>query len=212
MEINKRGTYYFFALLSFIVATGLACSALSASPTSAPAPTVAPAAPADTQAPADNSTPSSTNNSSALTTFTDKNSYYAIDLPGDWTHKTGTDKNTYWDRFEAPDKHAFIENVAYDDGTPWTGGQNGKGALALLNSTYSSTGKEGDIRVTDDSIQKDGSERLTWSSKGGGYSGVSFFEIRNKTTFLMFTVWWDNDYESTYRQTLDDVITSYRTP
>jgi len=211
--MKDRGTHYLLAFLSFIVATGMACSALSPSPTSTPEPTSAPPTqmPA-TQAPTDNAGSTQTGNSSALVTFTDKNNFFAIDLPGDGTHKSGTETNAYWDRFASPDQHAFIENVAYDDGTPWTGGSNGRGALELLNSTYSSTGKEGDIRVTDDSIQKDGSERLTWTSKGGGYSGVSFFEIRNRITFLMFTVWWDNPYEGTYQQMLDDVITSYRTP
>ena len=211
--MKARSLCYSLAFVSFILATGLACSALFPSATSAPP--AAPATEGPTQAPSDNGGSTGNTgagNNSAPATFTDKNNYYAIDLPADWTHETGTETNAYWDRFEAPDHHAFIENVAYDDGTPWTGASNGRGALALLNSTYSSTGKEGDIRVTADSIQNDGSERLTWTSKGGGYSGVSFFEVRNKTTFLMFTVWWDNPYEDTYRQMLDDVIASYRTP
>ncbi len=217
--MKVRGGHYLLGFLSFIAAIGIACSLVTGSPTSVPQPTTAPAAtpvpptqPPATPAGSTQAAVTEASNSSALVTFTDKNNYFSIDLPGDWTHKSGTDTNLYWDRFEAPDQHAFIENVAYDDGTPWSGGANGRGALALLNSTYSSTGKEGDIRVTDDSIQKDGSERLTWTSKGGGYSGVSFFEIRHRTTFLMFTLWWDNGYEEAYRQIVDDVIHSYRSP
>jgi len=118
----------------------------------------------------------------------------------------------YIDTFTSPDKNAFIENIAFDDGTVWTGNSNGKGALYLLNYRYSFTKKEGDIRISDDSIQNDGSERLTWTSKGGGYSGLSYFEVRNKTTFLMFTVYWNNDSESTYIDTLDKVVSSYRLP
>ena len=57
---------------------------------------------------------------------------------------------------------------------------------------YSNTGKVGDIRVSSDQIMDDGSERLEWKSKGGDYSGVSFFETRgsDNSTFLMFTAWW----------------------
>ena len=82
----------------------------------------------------------------------------------------------------------------------------------MLHQFYSDTGEEGDIRVSDDSIQKDGSERLTWESKGGDYSGISFFEVRDRTAFLMFTVWWDNDYEDQYLDLLNSVIESYRVP
>ena len=61
-------------------------------------------------------------------------------------------------------------------------------------------------------MQKDGSERLTWTSKGGNYSGISFFEIRKPTAMLMFTVWWDNDYKDQYGDVLNQVIESYRIP
>ncbi len=217
--MNPRGLHYLLVFLSFITAIGLACATLTSTPTAEPQPTSPPStqASADTAStalppqtvPTDSSVPS---DSSAPATFTDQNKLYAIDVPGDWTHTTGTDTNLYWDHFEAPDQHAFIENIVFDDGTPWTGGSNGKGALYLLNNTYSNTGKEGDIRISDDKIQKDGSERLTWTSKSGNYSGVSFFEVRNRTTFLMFTLWWDNEYEDAYRDMLNGVIASYRTP
>ena len=58
----------------------------------------------------------------------------------------------------------------------------------------------------------DGSERLTWSSRDGGYSGMSFFEVRNKTTFLMFTVEWVNEAESDYADILNRAIESYYVP
>ncbi len=178
----------------FVLLVGLACG--SSSPTATTAPVTNPPTPG----------------SSALTTFTDQSNFYSIDLPGDWTHKNGSGTHYYYDRFTSPDQHAFIENVAYDDGTAFTGSQNGQFALQLLHQFYSSTGQPGDIHVTDDSIQKDGSERLTWYSTGGAYSGVSFFEVRNSTTFLMFSAWYDDAFKSTYVDTLDAVVSSYRTP
>ncbi len=159
------------------------------------------------------STPSSgTPSSGGLTTFTDKNKFYQIDVPSDWVHTSGTETNAYTDTFTSPDKNALVENVAYDDGTVWTGSSNGAAALALLNSYYSYTGKEGDIRISEDKIQPDGSERLTWTSKGGGYSGISYFEIRNRTTFLMFTIEWSNSAQAQYFDTLSAVVASYKLP
>lgn len=199
--MKKRGILYLFGFGALMLAVGLACGS-SSTPTAEP-----------TQEP--QATPTSGAASNATVTWTDQNKYFAIDLPGDWSHsqKVDTQKNYwYWDSLAAPDGHAKVESVVYDDGTAWTGSQNGREALYLLNKFYSNTGKEGDIRISNDSIQKDGSERLTWSSTGGKYSGVSFFEIRNQTAFLMFTTMWDNDYASKYESVLNDVVSSYTVP
>jgi hypothetical protein len=218
-NMKNRGLYYLLAFAALMLIVGLACSSASTStaePTSVPA-TQAPAADSgSTGSNGSNANASGTSlsssGSSALVTFTDKNNYYAIDVPGDWKHETSSGDNYYIDTFTSPDSAAVVENIAYDDGTPFNGSDNGKFALQILNQNYSKTGKEGDIHVTDDSIQKDGSERLTWSSKAGAYSGVSYFEIRNKTTFLMFTIDWGNDKKADYFDTLSSVVTSYRAP
>ncbi len=203
--MKPRGNFYLLGFVALILTVGLGCSALSGTATAEPVNTTA--------ATTSEATAGTTQGaSSALVTFTDQNQYYEIQLPGDWAHTNGKDTNFYWDRFSAPDKNAFVENIAYDDGTVWTGSTNGKAALFLLNQVYSNTGKEGDIRVTDDSIQPDASERLSWKSKGGGYSGVSYFEVRKKTTFLMFTMVWNNDQQSTYIDTLNKVVASYKNP
>ncbi len=214
--MKNRGFHYLLVLLSFIVAIGLACKALSpSSPTSAPAPTTAPVVTqslVSTEAPGNNSSATEATTSSDLVTFTDKNKYFAIDVPANWTHETSSGEHYYIDTFTSPEKGAVIESIVYDDGQPFTGTDNGRFALQLLNQNYSKTGSEGDIRITEEKQQSDGSDRLTWTSKAGGYSGISFFEVRNKTTFLMFTVDWGNDYKDTYFDLLGNVITSYRAP
>src|SRR5512135_874227 len=213
-KMKNQGIHYLLAFLSFVIAIGIACSGGSASPTQPPPPTAVPVQPTavpvqpTVAAPPTETTPSG----SDVLTFTDQNKYYQIDLPADWNPTTGTDTNVYWDTFRSPDKHAAVENVAYDDGTPWSGKDSGKAGLYLLNHTYSSTGSEGDIHVTEEKRQSDGSDRLLWYSQGGKYSGISFFEIRGSTTFLMFTVWWDNPYKDQYIDTLNKVIESYRVP
>lgn len=216
--MKNRGLHILLAFLSLIVASGLACSALTGSPTSAPAPTVAPPptqASVATEAPAPTKAPAGTQSSSTgsdLVTFTDKNNLYQIDLPSDWTHSTVTEQYDYIDTFTAPDRNAKIENIMYDDGSSWSGKNSGKAALFLLNRYYSNTGAEGDIRVTEEKQQKDGSDRLTWTSKSGGYSGVTFFEVRGNTTLLVFTAWYANSAEKQYQDILNNVISSYRVP
>ena len=155
------------------------------------------------------STPSS--GSGGPTTFTDQNNLFVIDIPSDWTYAHSTGDSIYYDTFKSPDELALVESIVYDDTSGYAASLKGKYALYLLNTVYSSTGQEGDIRISDDSIQKDGSERLTWTSKGGGYSGISYLENRG-STFLFFTVEWSNSAEAQYRDTLGAVITSYHVP
>lgn len=213
--MRNQGFRYLLGFLSFIVTTGLACSVIAPTPTPEPPipptpvlPTVAPptAAPVATEAATEAST-----TSSELVTFTDQNNYFQIDVPGDWKHTTSSGEHYYWDTFTSPDGGAVIENYVYDDGTPWSGKDSGRYALAVLNQLYSKTGSEGDIRISEEKKQDDGSDRLTWTSKGGKYSGISFFELRD-TAFLMFTVNWGNDYKDQYSDILDSVVSSYRVP
>ena len=154
-------------------------------------------------------------NTGGLVTFTDQNDHYAIDVPSDWAYSQTVDseKNYYYiDTFTSPDQMALVENIVYDDGKPFTGNDKSKFSLYLLNTFYSKTGKEGDIRVSDYRMMQDGSERMVWTSKAGGYSGITFLETRSSTTFLLFTVKWVNSAEDQYKSILDDVIASYRVP
>lgn len=144
--------------------------------------------------------------------FNDRNDLCQFEVPDDWTYGESSGDSYYIDQYKAPDEQALIENIVYDDGSPFTGNSKGKFALALLHRFYSDTGKEGDIRITDDKIMPDGSERLSWTSRGGGYSGMSFFEVRNKTTFLMFTVEWVDGAEDLHVDNLDHAIETYVVP
>lgn len=216
MIMRTRGYVYLSAFGVLILAIGLACGPVTTVTTPQVVVVTATAAPVNTAtvitAPATDAASTTTSGTGQVTTFTDQSKFFAIDVPSDWVHTTGTASHAYSDTFTSPDKHAFIESVVYDDGTVWSGSQSGAAALQLLNQYYSNTKKEGDIKVSEDSIQQDGSERLTWISKSGGYSGVSFFEVRNRTSFLMFTNAVDNAYTDQYRTLLDNVVSSYRTP
>jgi hypothetical protein len=209
--MRSKGFHYLLGFLSFIVATGLACSVVA--PTATPEPPMPPtpmpatAMPAVTEAAIGTEAPGS----SGLVTFTDQNDFFQIDVPAEWKHTTSSGEHYYWDTFTSPDGGAVVENYVYDDGTPWSGKDSGRYALAVLNQLYSKTGSEGDIRISEEKKQDDGSDRLTWTSKAGGYSGISFFELRD-TAFLMFTVNWGDDYKDQYMDALDNVVASYRLP
>ena len=212
--MKASGFRFLFLFVAFVLIVGLACNfgATPAAPTSVP-----PVKPTDPPPTAVQATEPPTNNSGGnssggLKTFTDQNDLYEIQVPSDWTYKQVTGENYYIDQFTSPDEKALVENITYDDGTPFTGSQNGQFALKLLNKFYSNTGDVGDIRVTGDQIQPDKSERLEWTSKSGGYSGYSYFEIRNKTTFLMITIEWVDSYQDQYIDTLNAVIKSYSVP
>jgi hypothetical protein len=220
-ELIMKSQYpMLFAFMAMLLAVSLACNGgatPTSVPTSVPAPTKAPAQPQPPSNPSDPSAPSApsgNNNSSDIVTFTDKNDLMAFDLPGDWTYESGEADNYYYDTFTSPDTTAKMENLVYNDGSAFVANQNGKFALYLLHNIYSATGKEGDIRVTGDSLQEDGSERLTWESKSGGYSGVSFFELRGSDnhTFLMLTAWWDNDVDQTTMDVINTAISTYHIP
>jgi hypothetical protein len=110
------------------------------------------------------------------------------------------------DTFTSPDEHAFIENITYDDGEAISRSDAGAFALELMKEFYA-----GDIQVSDDQVQPDGSERLTWHSPSGGYSGISFLETRG-TTFLLFSSIWDDPYEDDYLDSLRYTIETYDVP
>ncbi len=139
-------------------------------------------------------------------TFTGPAELFSIKVPTAWRYEQSSSDTTVVDTFYSPDEHAIVQNIAYDDGTAVTKSDAGAFALALLRNFYAE-----DIKITGDKVQPDGSERLTWYSPSGEYSGVSFFESRG-TTFLLFTVMYDDAYENTYLDTLDYIISTYDVP
>jgi hypothetical protein len=147
-----------------------------------------------------------------LTTFTDQNKYYEIQLPKDWKHEHSSGDHYYVDTFSSPDGNAVIQNIAYDDGTPITGSTNAQFALDLLDKYFSVSGQSGSITISDTSMMNDGSERISWVSASIEASGISFIEVRNKTTFLIFTSEWKNKFKSQYFNIIDQIVASYTVP
>lgn len=165
------------------------------------------------------STPSSA--SGDLTTFTDQNNLLAFDLPGDWTYEhvelgnqVYSDADAYSDTFASPDESAKMESLVIFASTTVTNSVSAGVALDLLHRYYSATGKVGDIRISSDQIMQDGSERFKWTSKSGGYSGLTYFELRgsNKKTWLMLTAWWSDGADQATLDVINNAISSYYVP
>jgi hypothetical protein len=139
-------------------------------------------------------------------TFYGPGDLFSIDVPIPWTYDMVEGDVFIVDTFTSPDEHAFIENISYDDGEAISRSDAGAFALELMKEFYA-----GDIQVSDDQVQPDGSERLTWHSPSGGYSGISFLETRG-TTFLLFSSIWDDPYEDDYLDSLIYTIETYDVP
>lgn len=151
---------------------------------------------------------------SISSTFVDQNNLFAIDLPADWTDATESQSDHYTDTFTSPDGSAKIESLIYNDGQPFEEAKNKDFALYLLNTYYSSTGKAGDITITSNQMIENGTQRNEWNSKSGGYSGVSFFELRgdDKATFLMFTAQWKDGTDQAILDMVNQIIATFRVP
>ncbi|MFM8874561.1 MAG: hypothetical protein ACKOGC_00700, partial [Anaerolineae bacterium] len=159
-----------------------------------------------------------------MVTFVDQNNLLAFDLPGDWTYEHTdhgdaiyTDVDAYTDTFTSPDESVIIESLVMfaNPGVKVDNSTSQYVALDILNTYYSSTGtNNGDIRISSDQIMQDGSERFEWTSKGGDYSGVSFFEVRgdDKRTWLMWTAFWSNNVDQTMLDIVDNAIATYAIP
>lgn len=141
-----------------------------------------------------------------IMTFTGPADLFTIEVPTSWRYEMAEGDFAIVDTFYSPDEHAVIQNIAYDDGEPISKSEAGAFALELLKTYYAD-----DIKITDDQVQPDGSERLTWNSPSGDFSGISFFESRG-TTFLLFTVMYDNPFEDIYLDVLDYTISTYQVP
>lgn len=216
-------------LTSFVLIVGLACALGGGGDTpSQPAqpPTNPPQQQPPTQAPPPATEPPTPSEdlggSSDLVTFVDQNNLLAFDLPGNWTYEHEdmgrdiySDAVAYRDTFGSPDETAFIESLVLFADNTVNNSVSQAAALDILNTYYSSTGtNNGDIRISSDQIMQDGSERFEWKSRGGGYSGVTFFEVRgsDKKTWLMWTLWWSDSADQSVLDVIDGAISSYYVP
>lgn len=143
--------------------------------------------------------------------FTGANDVYEIDIPQPWAHSHEDFPNVADEVFFAPDDNAAIEILVYDDGKQ-TMNQSiaGKVALEVLNQVY--TKGSNDVKITSDKPgQAQGTERLDWKSKTGGYQGATFFR-GNGTNLTLLTFLFVNGFQDDYQFMVDYTMSTYTLP
>ena len=207
----------FFIFVAVMLLASLACNAQSGgnSPTSVPQQQDPPSD--NGNPPLENPTPSG-ENASGFITVEDQNKLYTFEIPADWSYEANdlgnavySDVYMYADTWTSPDESAVVEGITgRSEGFDFDGTTSTRVALDMLNYYYSFTGQEGDIRISETSTAEDGSTRFDWTSKGGDYSGISWFEVRGARTFLMWTVNWGNGADQAILDDVDNAINTYQ--
>ena len=139
--------------------------------------------------------------------FTGPGDLFEMEVPFAWSYSSQEDQVSVIDRFDEPNGLAFIENIAYDDGNPISKSLAGKLALEILRQFYAP-----DLKVLDDQVQPDGSERLIWTSAQLGMQGITFFEVRNSTTFLLLSLVAQQDAFDTFSPLFSYILQTYTIP
>jgi hypothetical protein len=139
------------------------------------------------------------------------NNIYEIDIPQPWAHTREEPADMAVDTFLAPDQNSAIQILVYDDGkTKMNQAIAGQVALSVLNQSY--TNGADDIKIISDKPgQAQGTERLDWKSKTGGYQGVTFFQGRGNTLVLLSFLF-VNGYEDDYQFMVDYTMSTYILP
>ncbi len=138
--------------------------------------------------------------------FTGPRDLFSFDVPVPWKHEILRANFVAVDSFISPDGRAQVQSIVFDDGTTISRAEAGTLALAMLRDYYAE-----DVDVVDDLVQPDGSERLTWVSPSGEFTGVSFFETQG-TTFLMLTLQYEAAVEDIYLDLLTYLVGTYNAP
>ncbi len=139
-------------------------------------------------------------------TYTAPNNLFTMQVPMAWYYLYQQDKDIVLEEFQSPDNKAYIESIVYDDGTTYSKTEAGKITLNILREVYAK-----DLKITDDQVQPDGSERLTWHSKAQGTTGTTFFETRGTSFLLLSMVATDDTYDM-YLDLFNNILDSYDIP
>jgi hypothetical protein len=118
-------------------------------------------------------------------TFTGRDNLYTIDIPKNWLtgQWSGDGLDYFIDNFQAPDSKSYLEVFVSDDRRPFPEvDEKYIYALSVLDRLYSN-GVEVENRTT----EKDGAREIfIWNSQNHRF--ISVYEVTNKTTFVMLTI------------------------
>ena len=130
---------------------------------------------------------------------------FTLEIPTAWTeyYDLGRIENTQIEGFLSPDRHAVVQVATYRQGSFVT--QQAK-AIKTLDTMRLMYGY--DLSVSHDKALPDGRERLAWSAARRGISGISFFNSYGNNIYI-FSVVWDDAFQSMYEDTLNTIVESF---
>jgi len=181
-KIRNQVTNKLLGLILIFVITSLACNAITPKPsssnTSEPVLKVNPPTDKVEDYPPSISV-------EGWVTFTGKDNLYTIDIPKNWLtgHWSKDGLDYFIDNFQSPDSKSLLEVFVSDDGRPFPEvDEKYTYALSVLDRLYSKG-----VEVEKRTIEENGTrEILIWNSQNNRF--VSVYEVTNKTTFVMLTI------------------------
>ncbi|MFN8410932.1 MAG: hypothetical protein U0Z26_00955 [Anaerolineales bacterium] len=141
-------------------------------------------------------------------TFNTPHQTLSISIPLGWQQSSDRQiGKVSQEEFWAPDRNAVIESITVDTGEVVQLNFAGDYAIGWLNSRYSDGFK--DVKILSEVIMNDQIEKVEWTSRRGGYSGVTFFEIHDKTKVVVLTTAWSRLFADIYSPVMDVTLLSY---
>jgi hypothetical protein len=144
-------------------------------------------------------------------TFTQAQDHFSLEVPLGWL---GSDfepqENVVRTQFRAPDGNAVIDHVFWGHDEIIKMEVAVDYAFNLLGSHVNGTN---DIKVTSEIILENAKrEKLTWVSRSGGYAGVIYVEVRNRTEVIILSFTWNRLFDDIYRPVMETSAATYESP
>lgn len=130
---------------------------------------------------------------------------FTLAVPTAWSRyaDVASIENTQLEGFLSPDLHAAVQVAVYRQGSLIKREAKAAKTLEIMRKLYGY-----DLRVSHDKALPDGRERLAWTAAGRKVSGISYFDSFGGSMYI-FSVVWDDAFETMYKPTLDMVVDSF---
>jgi hypothetical protein len=142
-------------------------------------------------------------------TFTQVQDRFSMDIPLGWEWSASEpQENIVKTQFHSPDGNAIIDHVFWDYGEIIKMDFAAEYAFNLLGTSYAK-GKD-DIKVTSEIILDTGTrEKIIWVSRSGGYAGVTYFEVRNRTQMHILSFTWNRLFDDIYAPVMEAAAATF---
>lgn len=142
-------------------------------------------------------------------TFTQAQDRFSMDIPLGWEWSASeSQENIVKTQFHSPDGNAVIDHIFWDYGEIIKMDFAAEYAFNLLGASYAK-GKD-DVKVTSEIILENGKkEKITWVSRSGGYAGVTYIEVRNRTQIHILSFTWNRLFDDIYAPVMETAAATF---